>query len=103
MNRPANRRPGTSTRNFVVVAYDIGDDKRRTKVAEILLGFGARVQGSVYELWLDNRRLDRMWAKVEQSVKTGDIVRCYVLCAACHPRTRSYGLPAPEHEEVFII
>jgi len=103
-SRPtARRRPGTPGRGFVVVTYDISDDKRRTKVAEILLGFGARIQGSVYELWLDERQLERMWAKVEATVVQGDLVRCYLLCAACRPRTRSYGQTAPEIDEVFIV
>ncbi len=104
LNRPtARRRPGTAGRSFVVVTYDISDDKRRTKVAEILLGFGARIQGSVYELWLDERQTERMWAKVEAAVVPGDLVRCYLLCAACRPRTRSYGQTTPEINEVFIV
>lgn len=31
-----------------LIAYDIPDDRRRTKVAKILLGFGDRVQYSVF-------------------------------------------------------
>lgn len=35
-------------RRFVLVAYDIADDKRRARVAKVLLGFGDRVQYSVF-------------------------------------------------------
>lgn len=96
----SRQRPGPA---FVVVAYDIGDDKRRARAAQVLLGFGARIQGSVYELWLDDRRLERLWASLVAVVKEGDIVRCYLICNACRPRTRSFGLPAPEDEVAFIV
>ena len=38
---------------FYVVAYDIRDDRRRTRVAKILEDFGDRAQYSVFEMELD--------------------------------------------------
>lgn len=35
-------------RRFTLVAYDIADDKRRDRIAKVLLGFGDRVQYSVF-------------------------------------------------------
>mgnify|MGYP001374613330 CR=1 FL=1 len=98
-------RPGLdrSTRSLVVVAYDISDNRRRGKVAATLLSFGARIQGSVYELWLDERRLERMWAAVGRLIVADDLVRCYILCAACETRIRSYGMDAPEDALTFIV
>jgi CRISPR-associated protein Cas2 len=86
-----------------VVSYDIRDDRRRTRVAETLLGFGARIQASVYELWLEERALERMWVAVGREVAAEDLVRCYVLCAGCVRRARSYGMAMPEEKEVFVI
>jgi CRISPR-associated protein Cas2 len=40
----------------VVVSYDISDDKRRRKVAQIMEGYGYRVQYSVFECDLDKKR-----------------------------------------------
>ena len=37
---------------FFVVAYDITDDGRRVKVANLLKSYGERVQLSVFECWL---------------------------------------------------
>lgn len=37
---------------FFVVAYDVTDDRRRVKVANILKSYGERVQLSVFECWL---------------------------------------------------
>ncbi len=43
-----------------VVCYDIGDDARRAAVAKVLLGFGTRVQFSVFECSLSPRELRRL-------------------------------------------
>jgi CRISPR-associated protein Cas2 len=89
-------------RSLVVVAYDIPDDRRRQRVANTLLGFGARIQGSVYELWLTPREIERMWHKVSLQVGEDDLLRCYTLCAECHERTRSHNMARPEREVAFF-
>ena len=38
---------------LVLVVYDIPDDKRRTKLATFLEGYGRRVQYSVFECFMD--------------------------------------------------
>ncbi|MCB1821340.1 MAG: CRISPR-associated endonuclease Cas2 [Candidatus Competibacteraceae bacterium] len=45
-----------------VVAYDIGDDKRRSRLYRLLRGFGEPVQKSVFVCQLNGRRK----AKLEQ-------------------------------------
>jgi len=37
---------------LVLVTYDISDNKRRTKLATFLEGYGRRVQKSVFECFL---------------------------------------------------
>ncbi|MGP1372035.1 MAG: CRISPR-associated endonuclease Cas2, partial [Almyronema sp.] len=37
---------------LVLVVYDIPDDKRRTKLATFLEGYGRRVQYSVFECFM---------------------------------------------------
>jgi CRISPR-associated protein Cas2 len=96
------RRERAEDRTFVVVAYDVREDRRRARLARVLLGFGARIQGSVYELWIDEQRLERMWAAVGQVVGAEDYVRCYIICGMCEGRTRSYGMAPPGDVEVFI-
>lgn len=91
-----------NTRSLVIVAYDISDDKRRARAAKILLGFGARVEASVYELWLTSVQIERMWHALSRTVKDGDLVRCYTVCDACVRRTRSTTLTAPKDEIAFF-
>lgn len=44
-------------RRRYVVSYDIADDKRRTQVFRLLLGYGDRIQFSVFLADLNSREL----------------------------------------------
>ncbi len=47
-----------NNRNLItcyVVAYDIPDDKRRTKIHKVLLGFGKWTQFSLFECFLNQK------------------------------------------------
>jgi len=70
---------------FVVVSYDIPDDKRRTRVAKTLEDYGTRVQYSVFEVNLDYRHIKEMRKRLEKTIeKTKDSIRFYTLCGACY-------------------
>lgn len=88
-----------------VVCYDIGDDKRRSKAARVLLGFGSRVQESVFECELDEARLrrleDRLLEELELSV---DSLRIYRLCAACRRLVMIHGAgPSSGPADVVVV
>jgi CRISPR-associated protein Cas2 len=72
---------------FVVVCYDIPDDRRRTKLHDALCGFGSPVQYSVFECVVDEKQLRKMRSTVKRIIKPRlDHVRYYHLCAACRER-----------------
>ncbi|MBK8794922.1 MAG: CRISPR-associated endonuclease Cas2 [Anaerolineales bacterium] len=72
---------------FVVVCYDIPDDRRRTKLHTALCNYGTPVQYSVFECVVDGRRLAQMQRAVGRIIKPRlDHVRYYRLCAACQGR-----------------
>lgn len=48
------------TRKFVVVSYDISDNRRRTKIADTLLSYGDRIQYSVFVIVARPAKLARM-------------------------------------------
>lgn len=90
---------------FVIISYDIPDDKRRLKVAKLLLDFGAqRVQRSVFELYVTPQHLERLRARLTKLHKPeADSIRFYFLCAACHPRVVYLGLAQPIDEPGLLI
>ena len=61
MKRKALGRRGTTC---YVITYDIADDRRRTKVHYILMGFGKRKQYSLFECFLTRKDVILLQAKV---------------------------------------
>jgi CRISPR-associated protein Cas2 len=71
-------------KRFVVVAYDIVDDIRRHKVAEVLEGYGKRVNYSVFECYVTERELLELMDLIEQLIEVeDDRVVYYTLCKQC--------------------
>jgi CRISPR-associated protein Cas2 len=66
------------------VAYDISDDKRRTKVHKVLKGFGEWTEFSLFECFLTKKELLQMRAKLDKHLDARtDRVRIYMICDAC--------------------
>src|SRR2546422_4818901 len=87
-----------------VVAYDIPDDKRRTKVHKVLLGFGKWTQYSLFECFLSRKDLILLRSKLaEHLVTKEDSVRFYPLCASCVSKVETVGGPPPADQVLFIV
>ncbi len=93
-----------SERRFYVVAYDISNDKRRTKVHKILSGFGEWTQYSLFEMFLNEKE----WVLLQNKLRKvldgqNDRVRFYPLCALCFKQVKTVGLPPPEEPTVYVV
>jgi len=65
---------------YFVVSYDIKDDKRRDKIAELLNFYGIRVNYSVYEIKIEKKDLRELIFEILKIVdKKEDSVRFYNL------------------------
>lgn len=64
---------------FVVVSYDIPEDRRRTKVMKTLKNYGAHVQYSVFECQLEENELRALRRKLVKLVRQGDSIRLYFI------------------------
>lgn len=69
-----------------VVAYDIVDDGTRTQIADELANWGHRVQYSVFECDLDDRRTMILKERLARLIAAKDSIRIYRICQACRPR-----------------
>jgi len=78
-------------RSFIVVAYDISDDKRRTRLHKRLKRYGLAAQYSVFECLLTAEQFEQMKTMVAENIKpkAGDRVRYYKLCEACRTRVEA--------------
>jgi CRISPR-associated protein Cas2 len=62
-----------------VAAYDISDDRERTRVEKTLKGFGFRIQKSVFECRMKKGDREQLLAKLDRlNIKTG-FVKLYRL------------------------
>ena len=94
----------SSATTCYVIAYDIPDDKRRTKIHKILLGFGKWTQYSLFECFLSRKDLILLQSKLaEHLVENEDSVRFYPLCASCVSKVETIGGPLPYDEQLYII
>ena len=90
--------------DLYIISYDIPDDRRRTKVAKVLLGFGERVQFSVYECYLDKKQILLLRSRLIKLVKEAeDNVRIYNLCKDCEGRVEAIGREGPHEQETYIV
>jgi CRISPR-associated protein Cas2 len=87
-----------------VVAYDIPDDKRRTKIHKVLLGFGKWTQYSLFECFLSRRDLILLQSKlIEHLMAREDSVRFYPLCASCVSKVETVGGPLPSNDALYVV
>jgi len=78
--------------SFYLAAYDISSNKRRAKIAKIMESMGARVQGSVFEIWLDDAALQQLNKRCRRVInEKEDSLRLYSICANCRQKISIIG------------
>ena len=103
-NSGRRARSGNSQITCYVIAYDIPDDRRRTKVHEILLGFGTWTQYSLFECFLNRRDLILLQAKLNEHLDASeDSVRFYPLCASDVEKVQTIGGSPPQDTLLFVV
>ena len=90
---------------FVVVSYDIGNDKRRGRIFKTLKNFGQWMQYSLFECELDKANLARLKDRLDQIIKPSedDSVRFYFLCESCKQQIKRIGGEKPRKEGAVIV
>ena len=92
-------------KQFVVVVYDISNDRRRTKLHNALLNYGTPVQYSVFECLLEKEGLARMKRAIGKVIRPRiDRVRYYYLCQKCLKKVEiTSGVEILSEEEVIVV
>ena len=68
----------------MIVAYDIADPRRLNRIAKVIKDYGIRVQKSIFEVEVDDRRFEEMKARVEEVIEQSeDGVKYFPLCEKC--------------------
>jgi CRISPR-associated protein Cas2 len=90
---------------FLLVAYDIVGQRRRTRVAGVCEDFGVRVQQSTFECHLSGAEVDDLCDRLADEIDAEtDSVRVYRLCAPCMDRIRVLGCgEVSEDADVYVV
>ncbi len=89
---------------FVVVSYDIPEDKRRTKVMKLLRNFGAHVQYSVFECELKDTAYQQLRERLALLIAPQvDSVRFYFLDEDQVKRIEVVGKKPVERPREFYV
>ena len=89
-----------------IVTYDIANDKKRTKLADLLDEYGNRVNYSVFEIELSEAKRDTLLAEIEikKLIDTKyDSLRFYHLCENCVPKSFEFCNRQEPFEEINMF
>jgi CRISPR-associated protein Cas2 len=91
-------------KQFIIVSYDISDDKRRTKIHKALKAYGEWVQYSIFECNLTKTEYAKMRARLDPLIDIdNDNIRFYTICSACQTKIERIGGKEPMDETMFMI
>jgi CRISPR-associated protein Cas2 len=89
---------------LVLVVYDIPNNKRRTKLAKFLEGYGRRIQLSVFECFMDLAEMRQFYQLVSKRVKPEeDNVRFYWISTEAMTRVLTIGSVKPQFSPTCYV
>jgi CRISPR-associated protein Cas2 len=88
---------------YLVISYDIPEDKRRTKVHKILKSYGQWMQYSVFECELTDTQYAKLRSRLDRVIRSDeDSIRFYSLCACCQNKVERIGGEQVRDDTIFF-
>ena len=78
-------------KQWYLVAYDIRDPSRLNRTAKHLLGYGSRVQYSLFRCQLNKRQIERLHWELNKILHEEDDLLIIGLCGRCTANVRTTG------------
>lgn len=80
-----------------VISYDIEENRIRTKLSKLLEGYGVRVQYSVFECQMSEKRFQELYERVFRLAEGAEgSIRFYSICKKCEEKIVTIGKPIHE-------
>lgn len=87
---------------FVIVVYDVSDNKKRYRIHKTMEGFGEWVQRSAFECHLKDSQIEQMKDKLKKYIDPiTDMLRIYKISTT--PKVWTYGRIEVTEDEKFVI
>lgn len=93
---------GSREKLFVLIIYDIVDNRKRVKLAKYLQGYGQRVQKSAFEAHLTRKVYDKMISGISSYCGEEDSIRIYRMIGKGMVSSWGYEV-APEEDDMILI
>jgi CRISPR-associated protein Cas2 len=101
---PYSRSAPGSHEMLTLIGYDICSARRLQKVAKVCEDYGVRVQYSIFECHLDERRFERFWQKLNTLIDPEeDRLVAYQIDAKSARRTRTAGIMVCTEKVVLYL
>lgn len=92
-----------------LVSYDVTPDRLRGRIAKCLENYGKRIQYSVFECDIDEKRFKKLYGEVVKLC--GDMpegnIRFYYICQNCRPKMKMIGQEKPgvfrDNDDVIVV
>lgn len=87
---------------YVLIIYDIIDNKSRQKLAKYLQGYGFRVQKSAFEATITKSKYNKLINEMPAFVSEGDSIKVYKIIGK--GQVTSFGVERDiKQEEIIVI
>jgi CRISPR-associated endoribonuclease Cas2 len=90
-----------SDKVFVLIIYDITDNKKRLKLSKLLLGYGFRIQKSAFEAMITKRKYKELLERLPAYTSSEDSIRVYKIIGK--GQVMSFGKRTEEENEDIIV
>jgi len=89
---------------LTIIAYDITNNKRLSKVARLCEDYGMRIQYSVFECRLESGTFEYFWLELEELIDpTVDRIVAYKVCASCAREVHAAGTQENSEKVVAYV
>ncbi|MCI8826921.1 MAG: CRISPR-associated endonuclease Cas2 [Lachnospiraceae bacterium] len=87
---------------FVLIIYDIIDNRRRIKFAKYLQGYGFRIQKSAFEAVISKKKYEKLLKEIPSYIVSDDNIKVYKIIGK--GQVTSFGSAfCIEDEDVIIV
>lgn len=86
---------------FVLIIYDIVENKKRLKLSKLLLGYGFRIQKSAFEAVITKKKYKELLERLPAYTSKEDSIRVYKIVGK--GQVRSFGKTVENESEDIIV
>ena len=87
---------------FVLIIYDIVDNKRRLKLSKYLQGYGFRVQKSAFEARISKRKYQKLLREIPRYIGELDSVKVYKIIGSGQVTAFGKNMDT-QNEDIIVI